>query len=75
MVWGKGLGRRRTRLGKYLDDNEVTQQTIVKKSGISRDTMSKLCGDKNYSPTENTKQKVVKALKEKDKNADINTFW
>ncbi|NBI28994.1 helix-turn-helix domain-containing protein [Chengkuizengella marina] len=74
-IWGKGLGRPRSRLGKYLDDNEIPQKSMEEKTGINKDTMSKLCNKKDYSPNEKTKQKVIKVLKEKDKKADINTFW
>ncbi|GAB6989447.1 helix-turn-helix domain-containing protein [Paenibacillus pini] len=75
-IRGLGIGKPRTRLGKFLDNNGLTQSWLEQKTGISNPTMVKLCGDKSYSPYENTKIKIIKVLrKELDEYIDVNDFW
>ena len=37
------LGKKRSKFGKFLDKNDITQKDVVKKSSVSRGTISRLC--------------------------------
>jgi predicted transcriptional regulator len=71
-LWG---GKPRSRLGKWLDDRGVSQEWISKKTKISRNTISKIASDKEYSPNLNTIQKIMKAIKEVDPGAKTDDFF
>ncbi|MGC3791990.1 helix-turn-helix domain-containing protein [Priestia aryabhattai] len=70
-----GTGKPRTKLGKWLDKKGVTQSWLMKKSGLNKNTISELTGDKNRLPTLRTMQKVIKALREIDPKVNSNDFW
>ena len=58
------LGKKsRSRFGKFLDEEGITQTELQKKSKLSQGTISKLCNDDDYQPKLSTIVKVRKALK------------
>ena len=57
-----GLGKKRTKFGKWLDQEGITQFELERKSNLSRGTISKLCNDKEYTPKISTISKIKKAL-------------
>jgi putative transcriptional regulator len=70
------LGKKRSKLGKFLDKNELTQQDVVEKSGVSRGTISRLCQSDAFQPNMKNAQKIIKALKElTKKDVDYDDFW
>lgn len=75
MVFGLGLMKPRTRLGRYLDRNGITQGELERGSGISETTITKICNDIEYRPTEKTKIRIVVALREMDFDVYIEDFW
>ncbi|MED3976788.1 helix-turn-helix transcriptional regulator [Priestia megaterium] len=70
-----GIGKPRTKLGKWLDKRGITQSWLMKKTGLNKNTISDLTSDKDRSPTLKTMQKVIKALKEIDPKVNSNDFW
>jgi len=73
-----GLGKTRTKLGKFIDKNknEINQEWLAKSSGLSRDGISRLCdGEKNVSPTEDSMRKVISALRRKGYDVTMADFW
>ena len=70
-----GIGKSRTKLGKWLDKRGITQSWLMKKTGLNKNTISDLTIDKDRSPTLKTMQKVIKALKEIDPKVNSNDFW
>ncbi|MEK4973680.1 helix-turn-helix transcriptional regulator [Niallia sp. FSL R7-0648] len=70
-----GLGKKRSKLGKYLDSNSITQQEIAEESGVSKSTISRLCDPANYEPSLATAKKIIKALKKYNQNINYNDFW
>ncbi|OPH61746.1 hypothetical protein BC351_00450 [Paenibacillus ferrarius] len=71
-----GLGKDRSRLGKFLDNNDITQEELKDSSGLSRDGISLLCkGKTNINPTENTMRKIVGALRRMGHDVDMEDFW
>jgi predicted transcriptional regulator len=74
-MFGLFGGKPRTRLGEWLDKRGISQEWIVKKSGVSRNTVSRIASDKEYDPSVSTVKKIMKALKEIDPNAKPDDFF
>ncbi|EOP29499.1 MULTISPECIES: helix-turn-helix domain-containing protein [Bacillus] len=70
-----GLGKKRTKFGRYLDSNGIAQIELERTSKLSTGTVSKLCNDKKYRPKFSTITQIVKGLKKLGKNIDENDFW
>ncbi len=70
-----GLGKKRTKLGKWLDKRGVTQSWLMKKSGLNKNTVGDLTGDPDRSPNQKTMKKILKALREIDPNVKSDDFW
>lgn len=70
-----GLGKRRTRLGDWMDDRGVKQTWLEGKAKFSRPTVSALCNDVDYRPNITTVRAVLKALREIDPNVSATQFW
>ena len=71
------LGKKRSRFGDFLDENDLTQQDVVKESGVSRGTISRLCKPENEDgPTMKNAKKIIKALRKlTNKEVDYDDFW
>lgn len=72
-MWG--LGKKRSKLGKFIDKNGFTQEDLMKAANISRSTASRLCSDPEYSPTANTIKKVMKAIRQLDPSSKVDDFF
>lgn len=70
-----GLGKDRTKFGRYLDSNGIAQIELERTSKLSTGTVSKLCNDKKYRPKFSTITQIVKGLKKLGKNIDEHDFW
>ncbi|WP_332633771.1 helix-turn-helix domain-containing protein [Halalkalibacter flavus] len=70
-----GLGKKRSKFGKYLDKNSITQQEIAKESGVSKSTISRLCDPEEFEPSIKNAKKIIKALRRHDSNIDYTDFW
>ncbi|RUT48582.1 transcriptional regulator [Paenibacillus anaericanus] len=71
-----GLGKRRTKLGKYLDRQGISQEWIIKNTGISRDGISDLCDEeKGVKPRVGTKQKIISSLRKHGYDVRAGDFW
>lgn len=71
-MWG---GKPRSKVGKWLDQRGISQEWLAKKTKISSNTISKIASDKDYSPSLATIKKVMKAIREVDKNAKSDDFF
>jgi len=67
--------KRRSKLGKFLDKRGISQEWLVQQSGISRNTISRLCSDADYDPTLSTIRQVLKALRKIDRSVKIDDFF
>ena len=56
-MWGRGIGRHKTKLAKFLAKYEYSIQEFSKISKVNRNTLGQLCNDKDYIPSPNTMQK------------------
>jgi putative transcriptional regulator len=70
-----GLGKKRSRFGKYLDSHSITQQEIANESGVSKSTISRLCNPLEEEPTIGVAKRIIKALKKHDPQIDYKDFW
>ncbi|MBZ5753526.1 helix-turn-helix transcriptional regulator [Metabacillus sp. DBTR6] len=70
-----GMGKTRTKIGKWLDKYGVSQEWLVKKTKLGRNTVSRICSDKEYSPRTTTIKKLMKAIREIDPNAKADDFF
>lgn len=59
-----GLGKSRTKFGRWIDKKEIAQNEIEEKSGLSRGTISRLCNDSEYTPKYSTVTRIKKALRD-----------
>ncbi|MEU2530084.1 helix-turn-helix transcriptional regulator [Streptomyces sp. NPDC013087] len=70
-----GIGKPRSKIGKWLDQRGISQEWLAKKTKLSSNTISKIASDKDYSPSLATIKKVMKAIREVDKNASSDQFF
>lgn len=70
-----GLGKNRSKLGKWLDRRGISQTEFAKMSGVSRPTITRLCSDDDQQPRMGTLKKIMNALRKLDKNVDVNDFF
>lgn len=47
----KGKKKNPTKLGKWLDQNGIEQQELEDATGVSRNTISRLCNNKSHNPS------------------------
>lgn len=64
-----GLGKYRTPFGKWLDSHRKTSVEFAKESGVHRQTIDSMAGEKGYAPRQTTINKVLKAAKKVDPKA------
>lgn len=70
------LGKGRSKLAKFLDKNDITQQDLSKESGVSKSTISRVCQADNFAPTMKNAQRIVRALRKlSGRDVDYDDFW
>ncbi|HWO96706.1 MAG TPA: helix-turn-helix transcriptional regulator [Bacillus sp. (in: firmicutes)] len=58
-----GLGKNRSKLGKFLDSKGISQTWLANKTKISRNTINDLCdGKSERSPTTRTIKKIMNVI-------------
>ncbi|MED4586685.1 helix-turn-helix transcriptional regulator [Brevibacillus choshinensis] len=70
-----GLGKKRSRLGRWLDERGIRQSWLAKESEISQETITGLCRDDTKLPSGSTMKKVLQALRKVDPNVKQDDFW
>jgi DNA-binding XRE family transcriptional regulator len=70
-----GIGKPRTKLGKWIDNRGIKQSWLEEKSGYSKNTITALCNNPDYMPNLQTVQKIIKALQEVDPSVRASQFW
>lgn len=70
-----GLGKPRTKFGKWLDNHGIKQEWVVKKTGLTKVTVSELATKKDRIPTGRTIKKIMAAIRTIDPNAKAEDFW
>jgi len=72
-VWR--IGKKRSKLGRFLDKHGYSQEDLREASKVSRNTVSKACNDPDYIPSPAVMKKLLKAIRKIKPNAKINDFW
>ncbi|QOY37996.1 helix-turn-helix domain-containing protein [Anaerobacillus isosaccharinicus] len=71
-----GLGKPRSKFGRFLDENEIKQQELVRESNVNRTTISKLCQGDAFTPSARNANKLIKTLRRlTGKDIDYDDFW
>lgn len=75
-MFGLFGGKPRSKLGRWLDKRGMSQEWLMKNSGLGRNTISRLCsGDSENEPTARTIKKIMKAIREIEPNAKTDDFF
>jgi putative transcriptional regulator len=69
-----GIGKDRSKLGRYIDQHGISQKEL-EKSGVSRATISRLCSNDDHQPNMSTARKIIDYLKRFDKRVDYKDFF
>jgi transcriptional regulator with XRE-family HTH domain len=72
-VWG--TGKRRSKLGKWIDKKGYTQKDLGKVANLDKATVSRACSDPEYIPSGKTIQKIMKAVRKLDPKAKPTDFF
>ena len=67
--------KERSRLGKWLDRHNKSQEWLAKATGISNNSISDLCSGATNNPRSATRSKIIKALQEVDPSIRADQYW
>ncbi|WEH08164.1 helix-turn-helix transcriptional regulator [Alicyclobacillus fastidiosus] len=70
-----GLGKSRSKFGRWIDERGITQQEISDASGVNRNTISQLANDKTAAPSWKTKRSLIRTLRKYDSEINAEDFW
>jgi len=71
-----GLGKPRSRFGKYLDKKGIKQQDLVRESKVNKGTISRICQGDAFKPSLENARKIIKALRKMTgEKVDYDDFW
>jgi predicted transcriptional regulator len=70
-----GLGKPRSRFGKFLDRKGIEQKEVAEKAKVSEMTITRLCNEKDHNPRISTWVKVQRALKSMGYEVDRDDFF
>ncbi|PFE34188.1 transcriptional regulator [Priestia megaterium] len=73
MFWWKNP--KRSKFGKWLDNEGITQVEFSEKSEVSRRTLTRLCNEKEYIPSPQILRKIMNAVKKVDSNKQPKDFF
>lgn len=75
MIYGVGIGKNRTKLGIFLDRNNISQSWFEAATKLNKNTITRLCGDDQYVPRDETVQKVISTLRKRGFDVIASDFW
>ncbi|MEC0272098.1 helix-turn-helix domain-containing protein [Peribacillus frigoritolerans] len=70
-----GKRKPRSKVGKLIDKHGYTQEEFVCASGISRNTISRVCSDPKYVPSAGVLKKIMKAVRSIDVGAKADDYF
>jgi DNA-binding XRE family transcriptional regulator len=74
-LFGFGTGKRRSKVGKFIDKHGYTQEELREASRVSRNTVSRACNDPKYVPSPTVMKKLMKAIRSIDPGAKADDFF
>lgn len=66
-----GLGKPRTKLGRYIDRHGISQGQLEEWTGLGRSTIMRICNDTSHGPHEVTMMKIVSALRKRGYSVSV----
>jgi transcriptional regulator with XRE-family HTH domain len=73
--FGFGTGKKRSKVGKLIDKHGYTQEELREASGVSRNTISRVCNEAGYVPSPNVLKKIMKAIRSIEPGAKADDFF
>jgi transcriptional regulator with XRE-family HTH domain len=73
--FGFGSSKKRSKLGKLIDQHGYTQEELREESGVSRNTVSTACNDPEYVPSPAVLKKLMKAIRKLDPGAKADDYF
>jgi putative transcriptional regulator len=71
-----GLGKKRTLLGKFIDNHKISQGELASGTDRNRDTISDLCdGSKSVRANADSQIAIIGYLRRKGHRVTIDDFW
>lgn len=71
-----GLGKPRSKIGKFLDRHDISQQELVDESKVNKATISRVCQGDAFEPSMKNGRKIIKALRKlTGEQVDHDDFW
>jgi DNA-binding LacI/PurR family transcriptional regulator len=70
-----GLGKPRSKFGKWLDRKGIMQKEVAKKAKVSEMSLTRICNDKDYVPRISTWVKIERALKSMGYDVNRDKFF
>ncbi|GED35014.1 hypothetical protein BCE02nite_61550 [Brevibacillus centrosporus] len=70
-----GLGKQRSKLGKWLDRRGVKQKWLAKEAELNKATITRVTSSDEYTPNLRTIKKILQALRKIDPNVKQDDFW
>jgi hypothetical protein len=74
-VWGDGVGRERSKAGNWIYRHGISQGQLSKWSGLGRNTLSRICSDPDYKPTNLTQRRMIDGLIKNGYNVGEYDLW
>jgi transcriptional regulator with XRE-family HTH domain len=74
-IFGFGSGKKRSKVGKLIDRHGYTQEELREFSGVSRNTISKVCNDPDYVPSPGVLKKLMNAIRALDPGAKADDYF
>ncbi|MDO7485468.1 helix-turn-helix transcriptional regulator [Peribacillus frigoritolerans] len=71
-----GLGKPRSKFGRYLDKHKISQQELVDESKVNKATISRICQGDAFQPSMKNAGKLIKTLRKlTGEPVDYDDFW
>lgn len=67
--------KKRTKFGRWIDRNRITQEHVMRITGKDKNTMYRMCNDLDYEPQEATQLKVISKLRKHGYDVIASDFW
>ncbi|MGO4106658.1 hypothetical protein [Paenibacillus sp. YAF4_2] len=74
-AYGEGIGNEQTLIGKLLRHNRLNQQYLVDISKVNKNTISKLCTDIEFTPTNKLMSRIIGSLRQQNHDVSVVDFW
>ena len=70
-----GLGKKRSKLGKWIDKHSVSTVEFSKASGVNRKTLGEACNDDDFIPSPGVMKKILKIIRKIEPDKKMSDFW